>query len=84
MFDLQTKTSLPLEFLEISSVWVRGGLGPVSVYWCKDTYQGKSEDSKLWTKVYEKEHAPSAYALVELQLTTPIRLQAGAKIFFFF
>ena len=33
MFDVQIKNTLPLNFLEISSVWVRGGLGPVAVYW---------------------------------------------------
>ena len=80
MFDLQTKQVLPLEFIEISSIWVRGGLGPLTVYWTKDTHVDKSATSKEWTQVYAAVHKPSPHALVELILTTPIHLQPGDAI----
>jgi hypothetical protein len=80
MFDVQTKRALPLEFIEISSVWVRGGLGPLAVYWTKDTYKDKSEDKEQWHQVYAATHKPSPYELVELIFTTPIHLQAGDSI----
>ena len=80
MFDVQTKKALPLEFIEISSVWVRGGLGPLAVYWTKDTYKNKSEDKEQWQQVYAATHKPSPYELVELIFTTPIHLQAGDAI----
>jgi hypothetical protein len=32
MFDVRSGQKLPYEYLEISTVWVRGGLGPISVW----------------------------------------------------
>ena len=80
MFDLQTKTALPLEFIEISSVWVRGSLGPIGVYWTEKGYKDKSENSKDWHQVYQKTHRASRFELVELILDTPIRLIPGSSI----
>ena len=80
MFDVQIKRTLPLNFLEISSIWVRGGLGPLGVYWCQGSFEGKSENSTAWTKVYEKVHPSSPHTLVELKLDTPIHLQPGQNI----
>jgi hypothetical protein len=55
-------------------------LGPISVYWTKDTYKNKSENPKEWCIVYKAVHKPSPYNLVELKLTKPIRLNAGDTI----
>ena len=32
MFDVRSASKLPFEYLEISAIWVRGGLGPISVW----------------------------------------------------
>ena len=32
MFDVRSASILPYEYLEVSAVWVRGGLGPMSVW----------------------------------------------------
>ena len=32
MFDVRAAWKLPYEYLEISTVWVRGGMGPMTVW----------------------------------------------------
>lgn len=80
MFDVRCIDSLPIEFLEISSVAVRGSLGPMTVWTTPNGYQGKfsTEESKSsWKLVYEQSHAPSQRQLVPLHLEAPVRLNPG-------
>ena len=49
----------PIDYLEISTVWVRGSLGPLTVWVTSGTWAGKHEEEHLWTKVHESEQPPS-------------------------
>eukprot|EP01006_Ploeotia_vitrea_P044469 TRINITY_DN66833_c4_g1_i2.p1 TRINITY_DN66833_c4_g1~~TRINITY_DN66833_c4_g1_i2.p1 ORF type:complete len:290 (-),score=15.96 TRINITY_DN66833_c4_g1_i2:1135-2004(-) len=75
MFDVRCQTELPVDYIQIQEVWVRGALGSMGVYTCDDTYASK--DKEQWTQVYEGEHKPSERVLVPLKLTTPIQLRPG-------
>lgn len=76
-FDVKATSALPVEYLEIRSVAVRGQLGPMTVWTTPDTHKGKLARKSQWEKVYEGEHAESFRRFVALELTTPIRLSAG-------
>lgn len=80
MFDVKCIDSLPIEFLEITSVAVRGGMGPMTVWSTPDTYQGKferEESQRHWTKLYEQTHPRSLRELVPLELDKPVQLKPG-------
>ena len=70
MFSISVQTYLPLQHIEISSFWVRGYLGDMAVYVTPGTHHGKQEDPSQWTRVYRKNHEPSAETLCELKLGT--------------
>ena len=73
-----------MSYLEISSVWVRGRLGPLTVWTRAGGHGGRHGgavyDPTQWTKTYEKRHDPSFSTLVELVLDRPIRLRAGDTV----
>jgi hypothetical protein len=72
---------LPLKYVEIHSVWVRGELGPVTVWSHPDGHgRGKVCDAEEWTKVYERTHEPSAGDYVELKLDEPITVHRGGAV----
>jgi hypothetical protein len=77
MFDVACDSRLPLEYLEVQSVAVRGDLGPLTVWVAEESYQGIHEEQSAWKKVYEGVHEPSREALVELKFTAPMRLKPG-------
>jgi len=77
MFDVRCTDELPVEWLEVTSVAVRGRLGPMTVWTTPSSHQDKWQSSAAWTKVYERSHAPSHEDLVALDLDAPIRLAAG-------
>jgi hypothetical protein len=70
MFSISVQNILPLQHIEISSLWVRGHLGDIAVYVTPGTYTDKHEDPSQWTLVYRKVHKPSAETLCELKLGT--------------
>eukprot|EP00934_Nitzschia_sp_Nitz4_P007006 Nitzschia sp. Nitz4//scaffold31_size150131//91794//93419//NITZ4_002839-RA/size150131-snap-gene-0.90-mRNA-1//-1//CDS//3329547692//6996//frame0 len=85
MFPVKCRDFLPLEYLVVKSVSVRGRLGPMTV-WVSNKPPGvKSEEGlecvsmrqKDWTKLYEKRHDPSIRKYKELVLDTPIILRPG-------
>jgi len=80
MFDVSCKETLPVAFLEISSVAVRGDLGPMTVWVTSGTFRGKSEDSSEWRQVYNAKHSRSPEHLVTLSFTEPVRLARGESI----
>ena len=58
MFTLLCKDELPLEFIEVSSLWVRGELGPMTVWWTDEGWFGKHERRACWTRVFQGTVAP--------------------------
>ena len=44
MFDIEVTTGLPLAYLKIDSIWVRGYLGPVTVYVTKQPGSGYADN----------------------------------------
>ncbi len=70
---MQRAHDLPFEYIEITSVWLRGKLGPISIWSTPGGFRGKQENESEWQKNYEKTHGPSL-ALAEMKLSLPIRL----------
>ena len=58
MFDLQVRSQRPIDFVQIEQLWVRGGLGGMTVWATQGGFANKHEDESQWTKVYEKHHGP--------------------------
>ena len=79
MFDVACESELPMEYLELQSVSVRGNLGPMTVWQTPISYHGKHEVEDAWTLVYEGHQAPSRDVLVELKFTEPIQLRQGTS-----
>lgn len=79
MFNVLCETHLPAEYIEVSSVWVRGQLGPMTVWHTPDSFAGKQECQEEWEKIYEKEHPPNNREYTELCLDKPIRLKPGER-----
>lgn len=77
MFDVRCRSKLPLDYLEITSVWVRGALGPMTVWTTPDSFNGKHENGAAWTCIFSQNVNPSPLELVELKLDRPLRLENG-------
>ena len=81
MFTLLCKDELPLEFIEVSSLWVRGELGPMTVWWTDEGWFGKHERRACWTRVFQGSVAPSPARLAPLELAPgPLRVAPGASV----
>eukprot|EP00939_MAST-03C_sp_MAST-3C-sp1_P002893 g2893.t1 len=79
MFDVYVKDDLPVDHIQIESIWVRGALGPMSIYTTPGGIEGKHTESRQWILLYEKEHEPSYRDFAELKLDVPIQLKPGVK-----
>jgi len=79
MFNVECWTILPAEYIEIQALSVRGQLGPMTVWYTPDDFQGKQECEDAWEKIYEGTHAPSQNTYTELRLPTPVRLRPGQR-----
>lgn len=67
-----------METILLRSVWVRGALGPMTVWVTPGGFNELNyEDRNQWEKVYEKRHAPSHRSLVELAFDSPLLLRPG-------
>jgi hypothetical protein len=80
MFLVKCQSVLPLTFIEISEIWVRGDLGPMTVWTTPDTFEEKHEQEDAWNKVYDNNLRPSPQSLVPLILSQPIRLKRGESL----
>eukprot|EP00940_MAST-03C_sp_MAST-3C-sp2_P002467 g2467.t1 len=78
MFEVMTKSDFPVDHLKIESVWVRGALGPMAVYYTRERINDVHETPRAWTKVYEADHEPSMRSFVELKLEEPVILKPGS------
>lgn len=74
MFDVKAH-DLPFEYLEITSVWLRGRLGPIGIWSTPNGFRGKHEQQEQWEQHYDKFHRPSPARLAEMRLSSPIRLR---------
>jgi len=83
MFDVQCKSSsdggVPLEFLQIDSISIRGDLGPITVWTTQQTFKKKEHGKDLWELVYEGFHRPSPRDYQKLELSRPIRMLPGER-----
>ena len=59
----------------MSSLWVRGDLGPLTVWTNPSGHGGGNvQSAEGWTQIYERTHEPSFQDFVELKFETPIVL----------
>jgi hypothetical protein len=84
MFDVECNDTCPLEFLEISSIWIRGDLGPITV-WALPGGLGERiyepSYSEGWQLIYEKTHSSSPTKLVQLALgDASVKLEPNTKL----
>lgn len=79
MFDIEAKSEIPIESMVITSLWVRGSLGNVSVYLCDTEFKDKYSEEECWKVMYRKKHLASFTEYVELPLKSPIKLMRGEK-----
>ena len=80
MFNIEIHELLPLEFVSINALCVRGELGPMTVWVTNGEFLKKYNVEREWTKVYEKSHHPSIDTLEPLILANPIRIRPGDTI----
>eukprot|EP00471_Norrisiella_sphaerica_P006758 CAMPEP_0184480030 /NCGR_PEP_ID=MMETSP0113_2-20130426/1518_1 /TAXON_ID=91329 /ORGANISM="Norrisiella sphaerica, Strain BC52" /LENGTH=312 /DNA_ID=CAMNT_0026858239 /DNA_START=93 /DNA_END=1031 /DNA_ORIENTATION=- len=80
MFDMKCKDDLPLEYIEIHKVWVRGYLGPMTVWVTPNTFKGKRGKIREWKLVHKAKHKRSMQDLSPLEIKPCLRLRAGESI----
>eukprot|EP00615_Pteridomonas_danica_P006560 CAMPEP_0114345364 /NCGR_PEP_ID=MMETSP0101-20121206/12161_1 /TAXON_ID=38822 ORGANISM="Pteridomonas danica, Strain PT" /NCGR_SAMPLE_ID=MMETSP0101 /ASSEMBLY_ACC=CAM_ASM_000211 /LENGTH=409 /DNA_ID=CAMNT_0001481269 /DNA_START=6 /DNA_END=1236 /DNA_ORIENTATION=+ len=72
MFTIKVKDDLPVDFIQVSALSIRGGLGPITVWVTPDSWEGKSEDQSQWTMVYKGNHSSSFRKFVSLPFSDPV------------
>lgn len=77
MFDIRTH-KLPAEYIEVQSIWLRGDLGPITVWSTPGGFAGKQEEKDAWTCHHNQTHNPSPVHLREMRFNEPLRLEPGA------
>jgi hypothetical protein len=80
MFTLTCKQELPVEFVEVTSVSVRGQLGPLTVWVAPGGWQGKHEQEHAWQQVFSGTLPPSFHAFAKLAFPTPVLVPSGETI----
>ena len=78
MFAMEALDKLPMLFVEIQALSVRGRLGRVSVFFTEKHFQDKFENASAWRRVFGPTNLrPSRTEFVELPFTSPVRLAPG-------
>ena len=71
----------------MTSIWVRGDLGPCTIWTTPDGHGGvrggKVYEQDAWRCVYERDHGPSFDEFVEMRFDEPVRLERGARTGFY-
>ena len=63
-FDVHCKELLPIQYIEIRSVAVRGDLGSMAVYRTKSgSLTGKHAEPEAWHECYRSFHEPSMFTM---------------------
>mmetsp|Transcript_21383 Transcript_21383/g.47365 ORF Transcript_21383/g.47365 Transcript_21383/m.47365 type:complete len:356 (+) Transcript_21383:157-1224(+) len=83
MFDVccrgEADLGVPLDFMQIEAISVRGELGPLTVWSTPGSFKGKEHHQDAWTLLYEGEHPPSMRSYRQLPLTAPIVMRPGQR-----
>jgi len=79
MFNVEVKTTLPIEYIEMDSISVRGALGPLTAWFTRGTYDDKFSQKDQWTQIYEGTLPSSMSTLSALELQTKFRVRRGEK-----
>jgi len=61
MFDVRTRELKGADYIEISSIWLRGDLGPITIWSCPGGYQNHHECESMWTRHYQRTHTSSPH-----------------------
>ena len=77
MFDVEVKFDRPVSCVIVDSVFVRGGLGEMSVWYAKGGFGGKEEDMDAWAPCYSRKHKPSWRDFDRLELDYPMVFEPG-------
>jgi hypothetical protein len=80
MFTLTCKQTLPVEFVEITSISVRGQLGPLTVWVAPEGWLGKHEQRDEWTQVYSGTLPPNFQESSKLAFESPVLVPSGETI----
>ena len=79
MFDIIVKDLLPVQYLELSQVWVRGALGNLTVWMTEGSHERVFDQPDRWHNIFEGTRDPSS-TLVPLEIDPPLCLPAGQVI----
>jgi len=79
MFDIRVKETLPVEYVELGEVYVRGSLGTMSVWMCEDGHGPNFDNQSAWRQLYKGYIAPSLSELAPIQLSHRATLQPGRQ-----
>lgn len=86
MFTVKCEDKLPMKYIVVESLSVRGGLGPLTVWTTKgDHNEAGSQYHKnkdQWEQIYDQTHPPSR-TLVDLKFTKQIQIMRGEKQSFY-
>jgi len=82
MFDVQVLAP-PIEELLVSSIWVRGNLGSMKIYFAEGGHADKFSDQNKWTLVHQGNYSPSMFDLTEMSVDPPVRLLPGQLYCFY-
>mmetsp|Transcript_10585 Transcript_10585/g.12075 ORF Transcript_10585/g.12075 Transcript_10585/m.12075 type:complete len:335 (-) Transcript_10585:682-1686(-) len=85
IFDVEVKNEgLPIYYLGIDRIWVRGMLGNMTVWYKKVVGEDANnvrffqrEDD--WTNIFERFKEPSPFSLTSLELENPLVLKPGVR-----
>jgi len=80
MFDVEVKTHLPVLCVTISSVWVRGQLGDMTIWVCPGGHLGSFRSRDLWRNVFNSIVPSSERQFVPLVLSESIPIRPGERL----
>ncbi|GAB5369067.1 hypothetical protein AAMO2058_001373500 [Amorphochlora amoebiformis] len=80
MFDIRARTSMPISYVEIHSLWVRGMLGEIRVYTTPNSHHRRHDEPERWTLVHHKTHPQSNQVVSPLHLDRPLVLKPGEGV----
>ena len=80
MFVVECPSTAAVEVVHLKAVWVRGELGPMTVWWTEGGWQGKSTDESQWHQVFGERVRPSFENLAELRFAETIPMRPGETI----
>ena len=77
MFDVAVKFERPVSCVIVDSVYVRGGLGLMSVWYASGGFGGRETDRSAWVPCYAARHKASWREFDRLELSIPMVLHPG-------